>query len=126
MIKFTKEEISLCKQVAKKGVSFEPPDDWHGAYHVFQQDKTYPWADGEDKPYYKSDEFVWIATISDCLEFLYKKYEEVGVESLLPDYWEASVYLHRKIKDAEVIDAKGKTPLEACLKVVLAVLGKKR
>jgi len=126
MINFTKEEISLLKQIMEKGLSFEPSDDGHGAYHVFHQDKTYPWADGEDKPYYNKEGFVWIATISDCLEFLRKK----GYRIKLDEEWNnggigmtepfsANCYGH-KIKQA--FYRYSKTYLEACLKAVLAVI----
>ena len=126
MIKFTKKEISLCKQVAERYKKEVKYGDWI----LYGNNK--PWLITEqlkeiqEACYFLMDAFTPLWTISDCLEFLYERYEEVGVESLLPDYWEASVYLHRKIKDAEVIDAKGKTPLEACLKAVLAVLEEKK
>jgi len=123
MIKPTKEEISLLKQIAEKGVSFEPPDDWHGAYHVFHQDKTFSWADGEDKPYYKSDEFVWIATVSDCLEFLREKCQDHVLlihEENLNDGEEWYLWFD-EYKETQQWN-KGKTPLEACLKVILAVI----
>ena len=123
MINFTKEEISLLKQIMEKGLSFEPSDDGHGAYHVFHQDKTYPWADGEDKPYYNKEGFVWIATISDCLEFL----RERGYGGRI-DFEKAYTRIHIFSPKLHFVDwaaypnYKGETTLEACLKAVLAVL----
>ncbi len=135
-MKFTVDEITLCKKIAEKHRKEIKYGDWVGVWafphpftkryiantHVVMPDnkltKKLHCLNGV-RIFKKNVLPLW--QISDCLEFLYERYEEVGVESLM-DYWEASVYLHRKIKDAEVIDAKGKTPLEACLKAVLAIV----
>lgn len=119
----TKKEISLSKQIAEKGVRFEPPDDWHGAYHVYHQDKTYPWADGEDKPYYKIEDFVWLPEISDCLNWLKERYEDVNLGSI-NNKWEIQLHdSYDKVHHPEFLeDCIGETPLEACLDAILGVL----
>ena len=123
-----KEEINSCKQIEEKGVRFEPPDDWHGAYHVHHQNKTYPWAEGEDKPYHKPDEFVWLPEISDCLEFLREKRWR-NYSFNLTESGGAKLHIIRvpfEFRIEDEIITKGKTILEALLKAVLAVLEEKK
>lgn len=128
-MKFTPEEIKLCKAIAEKHrkeikfglwVLYKGQEQLVVDYFRHKTESTRLDLYGLTR-YVFETEITPLWQIPDCLEWLYERYEEVGVESLL-DYWEASAYLHRKVKDAEVIDAKGKTPLEACLKAVLAIL----
>ncbi|MEE9510398.1 MAG: hypothetical protein V3V81_07890 [Candidatus Bathyarchaeia archaeon] len=113
MIEFTQEEISLCKQVAgkhKKKIKF---GDWYhredGCFLMESHDTfSQEWVEKHWTP-------LW--TISDCLEFLEKK---PGLHTLeiIGDYknleWNVVLNWERLYK--------GKTPLEACLKAVLACL----
>lgn len=136
-MKPTKEEISLCKQVAEKYKKKESRGDWIVISHpksmmsmrpthysnpprttedvVLRNDSRH-----FDIPY-KHEFPLW--TISDCLEFLRKRCKdhvllihEEGMEE------EEEWYLwFDEYKETQQW-GKGKTPLEACLKVVLAVL----
>lgn len=116
---YTAAEINLLKKLKKLGIEFEPSDDWHGAYHVYHQNKTFPWADGEDKPYYKPDEFVWIADERDCLKWLRERCKHHVI--LIHEEGEAEWWVwFDEYQETQQYD-KGKTPLEALLRVVLAV-----
>ena len=109
-MKFTKEEISLCKQVAEKHrKSFDFGDSYINPFnnvrlHTF--DKT----PGHKFP-------LW--AISDCLEFLVKKgileFQLLFDDRCIKDKYQICI-------DNLKIFPAGKTPLEACLKAVLAVL----
>lgn len=122
-MKFTKEEISLCRQVAKKHRKDIKYGDWY-------------WSKSYNKPLlamdygFKIKEQEWsqvfkIWTISDCLEFLDKHTNDWSLDKDVDEegkqtgkfclWWMPSP----KHKDSYRI---GETRLEACLKAVLAVL----
>ena len=123
-MKFTKEEISLCKQVAEKHRKDIKYGDWY-------------WSNSHNKPLiaiaggFKANEQkhfgvfkIW--TISDCLEFMKSK-SFYGSISNVGSYYET--YYKKMIigendedKSIKVYSGIVKTPLEACLKAVLAVL----
>ena len=108
-MKFTKEEISLCKQIAERHKKKIGYGDWYVNYDSKVRIKTFS---GKG---YREEESMLLWTISDCLEFLGEKFErlrfcddgKVEVQIWLSD----GFYYHI-----------GKTPLEACLKAVLAVI----
>lgn len=112
MIKFTKEEIRFCKQVAERYRKEINRGDW--------------WIGANDRPVLAFGNVttkhklipLWI--ISDCLEFLRGEgFYHIEIEM-------GKTYAHAIIKkQAELrIRTGGKTLLEACLKAVLAVLEK--
>ncbi len=128
-MKFTEEEISLCKQVAEKYRKKIKYGDWflsnkvvilknnfiRGTIHIGRQ---------------AIEKFIPLWTISDCLEFLSEK--GFAVENLRQPGWknwsisikhESVLHiLNAKWTGKELEIRSNKTPLEACLKVVLAVL----
>ena len=127
MIEFTKEEISLCKQVAEKHRKDIEYGDWY-------------WSNSHNKPLiaiaggFKANEQkhfgvfkIW--TISDCLEFLRERafyleglcqVDECEYECDVSEMDDMGLVRHTKRH------FEGKTPLEACLKAVLAVLEEKK
>ncbi len=115
-MKFTKEEISLCKQIAEKHEKEIGYGDW---YWDEGQKRTVicavRLAHIEEAPYFIKNCFpLW--TISDCLEFLRERAYLVFIGQEENKGWcevNAKKIIHRH---------GGKTPLEACLKAVLAVL----
>lgn len=124
MSEFTKEEISLCKQVAE---GYEFPIRM-GAFVYDKKRKRIrinPYKDGICITYHKSE--ITLPTISDCLEFLrgegylvrlveYERYS--GVKTI-------TCYCHgHKTKGA--FSKQGNKDEEACLKAVLAVLEEKK
>ena len=141
MIKFTKEEVGLCKQVAEK----YRKDLKIGMYVWRKFCKTIQLIyklDKEDKEIYtvilkgnKLNHLYWnnlkggwlipLWTISDCLEFLrerdwclYKLIEWVGGEKFQCSIINSS----KNLGGRNCFDRLGKTALEACLKAVLAVI----
>lgn len=126
MIKFNPEEISLCKQVAKKHKKEIGKGDWY-----ISEDSDYKtgWSNPmlnfsdyapvkkklpgifDDKD--RNDIPLW--TISDCLEFLGDK---IGVIEL----WRTGRTLKWMFRKGDQKWWSAKTPLKACLRAVLAVL----
>jgi len=105
-MKFTKEEISLCKQIYRK----------HGEIlDTKWKPSNLSWKELAKMVKDAGEMQSW--TISDCLEFLKMNFEAL--------HW-----LHgNKTFQVEISSStfcvthyRGKTPLEACLKAVLAVL----
>ena len=126
MTKFTKKEISLCKQLAEKHRKKIGEGDWYiSESSEYKTGWSSPMLNDNDYEPVKmkltgifddkdrNDVPLW--TISDCLEFLREKFErlrfcddkKLEVQIWLPD----GFYYH-----------VGKTPLEACLKAVIEVL----
>ena len=130
MNKWTKEEISLCKQVAEK----YRKDIEYGSWYI--EPKTQKgvllW-DYEDTPYFIGDQCsdtVPLWTISDCLDFLAER--GLWIIGFQQDENEWSVGFAetdelgmRAIEETQKWE-DGNTPLEACLKAVLAVLEEKK
>ena len=131
-MKFTKEEISLCKQIVGKHRKEIDLGDW-----IIQKNKTYPEVvyciytdDSElictelEVIYKKNCTPLW--TIFDCLEFLREKGWWPRIDF---DTEETRIYTFHKDLSCKHWTKypmyKGKTALEACLKAVLAVLEKK-
>ena len=113
-MKFTKEEISLCKQVLgghKKEIEF---GDWY-----YETDLEDIFLCEEINGQYVFPNLIPLWTISDCLEFLKEKFHILALRA--DDKFECELYL-KTHSCSEV----GKTPLEACLKAVLAVLEEKK
>ena len=116
-MKFTKEEISLCKQVAKKYKKEIEYGDWYLNQH---DKKVFPHLYRLNLLTFVKEvgnkHIIPLWTISDCLEFLREKKKVI-------ELWIAgrgSNWICR-IKGQKWW--KGKTPLEALLKAILAVLG---
>ncbi|TES91643.1 MAG: hypothetical protein E3J87_07370 [Candidatus Cloacimonadota bacterium] len=117
-MKFTKEEISLCKQVAEKWRKKIEYGDWFIDFNEVKL-KTFS---GKG---YREEDWLPLWTISDCLEFLEQKgFNHIFSFICYKDgEWtftaESSVVGNpfKKIRGE-----KAKTPLEACLRAVLAVL----
>ena len=121
-MKFTKEEISLCKQVAEKHRKEIIFGVW---FHDLEDPEHLPflWCNLTDELKRKSAVPLW--TISDCLEFL----EERGWDAYDMSSWggDASMKIVH-IKPGETSKQFGfrsTTLLKACLKAVLAVLEEK-
>ena len=127
MIKFTKEEINLCKQIAEKDrlLKLAKEGDWIRNEY------------GEPSTELATNEYLgfvlrfvdvkhWFPlwTISDCLEFLREK--EWHIVALTDDaVFDEKFQYHCEITDYKFDkhhSSSGKTSLTACLKAVLAVL----
>jgi len=111
-MKFTKEEISLCKQVAEK---HRKKIDW-GEWALFN-DKIHLVI---DLPV--NEESIPLWTISDCLEFLKERnYDCILYSKSGQSRWYLKFNIYPLVSSMEILNG-GKTPLEVCLKAVLAVL----
>lgn len=130
-MKFTKEEIRLCKQVAGR---HRKPLEYGDRYLAIPKNKKaveeiclYDAKIDENSLVFSSDIIttVLLWTISDCLEFLRKNigvwYELKGITHGPPYNEPMKDFIFRAYK----IETFAKTPLEACLKAVLAVVGEK-
>ena len=130
MIKFTKEEISLCKQVAERYRKDISDGDWiyhepHNNYFLVVQYvilqyqlQTQKWFDELNAEHRKMNIPLW--TISDCLEFLREKMFTYTLHFITKERgYECILFKGHQRKPQILI---GKTPLEPCLKAVLAVL----
>ena len=113
-MKFTKEEISLCKQVAEKHRKEIEYGGWYLTKGEVRNNADSKWVANE---FSQACIPLWI--ISDCLKFLREK------------SWNAVIELWSTGRDDKWLCRlnhevsqwwSGKTPLEACLKAVLAVL----
>ena len=136
-MKFTKKEVSLCKQIVEKYRKDIYRGDW---YLPRKKDDQPELATMNifhiDKGLFKDAIPLW--TISDCLEFFKERNLQLSLnhfKELRTDYrnegWRIQLW-----KDGESqafysdysteIKPKNETPLEACLKAILAVLGKEQ
>jgi len=119
-MKFTKEEKSLCKQVAEKHKKEVKYGDWilygnNKPRLITEQPKEI-----QEACYSLMDAFIPLWTISDCLEFLREKGYRVKTDDTgyKVNPFHVNCYRH-KTKIAFFTCAM--TRLEACLKAVLAV-----
>ena len=125
MIKFTKEEIDLCKQVAEKYKKERLElGDWYllKLLHGKEQVRLY----GNQRPWIiLTKDFISLWTISDCLEFFEERgfyleglcqIDECEYELCISEMDDMGVVQHSERR------FQGKTKLEACLKAVLAVV----
>ncbi|MBA7679675.1 hypothetical protein ES703_87977 [subsurface metagenome] len=139
-MKFTKKEIDLCKQIAEK----KRKDLKIGMYVWRKFDKTIQLIyrlDKEDEEIYtvilkgeKLNHLYWnnleggwltpLWTISDCLEFLRERGYWARMD--VDDYGQGNIWIFSKKIQLSTWQMypnySAKTPLEACLKAVLAVL----
>lgn len=118
-MKYTKEEISLCKQVAEK----HRKEVEHGDWFIWGDD--YPMLASGGMSLRKGIIPLW--TISDYLEFLREKEWHICYcsENMNKKYRNFMVKIsesHVPFDNEKYRDGVGKTFLEACLKTVLAVL----
>ena len=116
-MKFTKEEISLCEQVAEKYRKEIKYGDWY----YFKEKVHLIWAKPEP---IMDDICIPLWTISDCLEFLGEKGRDTIVIEIEPG-WDVKCFAEKREVNKGYehrVEGGGKTPLEACLKAVLAVL----
>ena len=118
-MKFTKEEISLCEQIAEKHIKKVKYGEW---YLLNGKPILCAYAnEGFHKSLEAENKIVPLWTISDCLEFLRKKCQDhVLLIHDKEDDVEWFLWMD-EYKETQQM-GKGKTPLEACLKAVLAVL----
>ena len=112
-MKFTKEEISLCVQILKR----YRKESEVGDRVIFNEDLHLPPNDfsvDDRKMLEESTLPLW--TISDCLEFLKNEFRSLIMGVSGEFEIRLSLYGYKY----------GKTPLEACLKAVLAVVEEKK
>jgi len=127
-MKFTKEEISLCKQVAEKE---RKPLEYGSWYLIIPKDKKaveeiclYDSKIDESFLVFSRDTTTTVPlwSISDCLEFLRERGYRVRIdEEITPLSLSSNVKCYGHKSNIAVCKF-GTTPLEACLKAVLAVL----
>ena len=117
MIEFTKEEISLCKQVAEKHRKEMREGDWIA--HV-NSDEPNLVRDKESIPYLNNEFQVPLWTISDCLEFLEKEgfNQDFHFKRFKNGNWSFTAEDNKYKK----VRGEGETKRASCLKAVLAVL----
>lgn len=127
-MEFTKEEISLCKQVAEKYRKYIEYGSWFlNAWGKVSCACGYSYP--VNRPVRRENENPkWIAlwTISDCLEFLAERGLWIIGFQQDEDEWsvgfaETDELGMRALEETQKW-TDGETPLEACLKAVLAVL----
>ena len=135
MIKFTKEEISPCKQIAERHKKEIEECDyvigfWTEGWRKDFGDVIGRLKDkrlGEVKVAKDSicypDKIIPLLTISDCLEFLWKE-KKRDIISLATDFPATAKRVWRIVTVTE--EHWGDTPLEACLKAVLAVIKERK
>ena len=122
-MKFTKEEVSLCKQVAERYRREIKYGDWF--YDVSLEESENPLSlhlkelfnIPADEP---GETIIPLWTISDCLKFLKEKDVFRSLHQGVDDKFEVVLIL----EDGNHYFI-GKTPLEACLKAALAVVEEK-
>ena len=121
MIKFTKEEISLCKQVVEKYRKIIKCGEWilRNGKLVLNLDGKLAWSDDGKQDVIititRKVETIPLWTISDCLEFLQEKEDLIELVVTGKHLRWFCRWGNRKMRSS-------KTPLEACLKAVLAML----
>jgi len=122
MTKLTPEEVSLCKQVAEKHKKEVKYGDWY-----LNEKSNIPYLWKSIPPFkYIHKNIIPLWTISDCLEFFDKRDMEITINHFEEGGWR--IQLWKKESQAFYSDystsakPENKTPLEACLKAVLAVL----
>jgi len=124
MKEFTKEEISLCKQIAEKHRKVLRYGDWWKGKgeDVFLMNTL----GGKLYPENQHKDIIPLWTISDCLEFLKERYDDVNLGGI-QSKWEVQIYdAYDKVRHPKYLeDVRGKTPSEALLKAVLAVVEEK-
>lgn len=121
MSEITKEEISLCRQIAEK----YRKEIKRRQYFYNSHRRGIQWS-GEDGQAPASWAIpFW--TISDCLKWLKERYDDVSIGSI-ENEWDAQVDdAYDKVHHPEFLeDIRGKTPLEVCLKVILIVVEEKK
>lgn len=120
-MKHTPEEISLCKQVAKRHRKEIKKGDWYNDLNVVGGNLDL--CDRNAGFYYRylneNEKIVPLWTISDCLEFLIKRVNQIDIGQIKGEV--SYCYIYDGFKGIEET-REGKTLLEACLKAALVVL----
>jgi hypothetical protein len=119
IMKFTTEEIALCKKIAEKHRKEIYKGDWYIDVNI--GDTTFLCQHGNCGSL--DDDSVPLWQISDCLEFLRERGYRINLhENVLTDGTEVTLNHPERLEDITNVVYKGKTPLEACLKAVLAIV----
>ena len=125
MNKWSKEEVNLCKQVAERHRKYIGYGGWFlNAWGKVSCACGYAYPVNRPvRREYENPKWIALWTISDCLEWLKERYDDVNMGSI-EDEWDAQVNdAYDRVHHPEFLeDIRGKTPLEALLKAVLAVL----
>ena len=120
MIKFNKEEISLCKQVVER---YRKPIDYGDWY--WTKDKVRNNADSKWVATGYSQTCIPLWTISDCISWLREKGFYLSINTL-GEYWTCLAYKHIFNEDNKDIGPRiffqEKTLLSVLLKIILAVV----
>ena len=117
-MKFTKEEISLCKQVAERYRKEIEYGDW---FCLNVDEDCYLWKEEFTRPDVPEECFpLW--TISDCLEFLNQHDSHCILLGRTGKTKRSKRYCHVYIAN-NIHEGEGYTYLETLLIAVLAVLG---
>ena len=116
-MKFTKEEISLCKQVAEKHRKQIEEGDWYLPYSDDEEPEVYLAGITDDKANVIG---IPILSISDCLEFFEKKgfNQDFHFKRFKNGNWSFTAEDNKYKK----VRGEGETKKAACLKAVLAVI----
>jgi len=124
MSKLTKTEIDSCKQVAEKYIKEVKYGEW---YLLNDKPILCAYANrGFHKSLEAKNKIVPLWTISDCLEFLRERgLRLLGLQQTDDDEYSCGFCetddLGMRLNEATATWRDGETPLDACLKAVLAV-----
>lgn len=112
---FTPEEIDLCRQIA---VKYRKEIKYGGWYFADNESHLYD-SHFKEKFLTPNTEIIPLWTISDCLEFLRRKYKSILIQYI----WEGWSVTVSTEPSYHIVSFKydGETPLEALLCAVLAV-----
>ena len=113
-MKFTKKEINLCKEIAKRYKKYFKYGNWY----EYKNDSFLITSQPQSE---MSPEITILWTIFDCLGFLKKEINSFKLKFARGKF----KFHYRKNWWIKSICYYGKTPLEACLKAVLSVLEEK-
>ena len=119
-MKFTKKEINLCKEIAKKYKEQSRHLDHHFKCGNWYEYKNNPYLITSQPQSEMSPEITILWTIFDCLGFLKRK-----VNSFKLKFVRGKFKFHYWKNWVKPVCYYGKTPLEACLRAVLSVLEEK-
>lgn len=123
-MKFTNAEIDLCKKIAEKYKEQSRHLNHHFKYGNWYEYKKDVFLITSQPQSEMSPEITILWTISDCLRFLKVKhsFQRKKINYFRLKFVRGIFKFHYWKNWAKPVCYRGKTPLEACLKAVLAVL----
>ena len=118
-MKFTKTEIDLCREIAEKHKKYYWRPFKYGTWYEY---KNHPYLITSQPESEMSSEITILWTISECLEFLKKKINYFQLKFTRKKKFDKRFKFYYRKNWIKPVYYYGKTPLEALLKAVLAIL----